>query len=172
MARHRLALATALFAILLLAFGLRLYRLGQADVWWDEGFSVWLARFDPVSIAQMTVVDEHPPLHYWLLSLWARLAGETEVAVRFSSLFFGVLSIALLYRLGASLLGTAGGLSAAALLAVSRFHVWWSQEIKMYALAIFLSLLGLWFFVGLVRRPSRTAWIGHVAAMTLALYTL
>lgn len=171
MARDRAALATLLL-ILLLAFALRLYRLGQADIWWDEGFSVWLARFEPASIAQMTVVDEHPPLHYWFLSLWNRLAGETEVAVRFSSLFFGMLSIALLYRLGASLLGPAGGLSAAALLAVSRFHVWWSQEIKMYALAIFLSLLALWFFVGLVRRPSRTAWIGHVVAMTLALYTL
>ncbi len=171
MARHRLALATLLL-ILLLAFALRLYRLGQADIWWDEGFSVWLARFDPVSIAQMTVVDEHPPLHYWLLSVWNRLTGETELAVRFSSLFFGVLSITLLYRLGASLLGPAGGLSAAALLAVSRFHVWWTQEIKMYALAIFLSLLALWFFVGLVRRPARGAWIGHVVAMTLALYTL
>jgi uncharacterized membrane protein len=30
------------------------------------------------------------------------------------------------------------------LLALSRFHIWWSQEIKMYSLAIFLSLLSIY----------------------------
>ena len=63
-----------LLLTLLLAFGLRLYRLVDKPVWWDEGWSVWLARRDFLGIAVRTASDEHPPLHYWLLHLWNGLA--------------------------------------------------------------------------------------------------
>src|SRR5689334_14290566 len=65
-----------LLLTLLLAFGLRLYRLADKPIWWDEGWSVWLARHDLIGIAIRTASDEHPPLHYWLLHFWNALAGE------------------------------------------------------------------------------------------------
>lgn len=146
-------------AIILLAFALRVYRLGDACVWWDEGWSIWLARFDPIQIALTTAPDEHPPLHYWLLHYWDALAGETEFAVRYSTVFFAVLSVPMIYRIGMSWFGLPTGIFAALFLSLARFHLWWSQDVKMYTLVIFLGLLSLYVFMKLLQRPRAMLWV-------------
>lgn len=153
-----------------LAFTLSLFRLENKNIWWDEGWSVWLARQDLGSIAATTAADEHPPLHYWFLHFWNGWAGETEFAVRFSSVIFAVLAVTLTYRLGRELWGRPWGLVAALLLAISRFHIWWSQEIKMYASAVFVALLSLYFFTRLLREPKARFWMGYVLANLAGLY--
>src|SRR5450759_1353360 len=138
---HAGRLDLALLSVALLAgFALRVYRLGDANVWWDEGYSVYLARKGLLELAVETLGDVHPPIHYWILHFWIRLVGETEFAVRYSSLLFGILGIALVYWLGRRLFGSRQGrgvgLMAAFLLAFARFHVEWSQQIRMYTLVM------------------------------------
>ena len=70
--------ALGALGVTLLAFGLRLYRLADKNVWWDEGWTLWLSRLDLVQIALRTANDEHPPLHYWLMHFW--LAGSPQNA--------------------------------------------------------------------------------------------
>ncbi len=161
----------AVVAILLLAFALRLYRLADSNIWWDEGWSVWLARQDLWSIALRTAADEHPPLHYLTLHFWNAIAGESAFAVRFSSLALGTLTVALLYRMGRSMANVWLGLLAALLLAISRFHIWWSQEIKMYSLASLLSLFSLYLFLRLLRDGDWRLWLSFVLVNALALWT-
>jgi len=158
-------------AILLLAFALRLYRLADSNIWWDEGWSVWLARQDLWSIALRTAADEHPPLHYFTLHFWDAIVGESAFAVRFSSLALATLAVAALYRMGRSMVNGWLGLLAAFLLAVSRFHIWWSQEIKMYSLASLLSLLSLYLFLRLLRNEEWRLWLSFVLVNALALWT-
>jgi mannosyltransferase len=166
-----LGMSFVVVAILLLAFALRLYRLADSNIWWDEGWSVWLARQDLWSIALRTAADEHPPLHYLLLHFWDAIVGESAFAVRFSSLALGTLTVALLYRMGKSMVNGWLGLLAALLLAISRFHIWWSQEIKMYSLAAFLSLLSLYLFLRLLRDGDWRLWLSFVLVNALALWT-
>lgn len=162
---------TFVVAILLLAFALRLYRLADSDIWWDEGWSVWLARQDLWSMALRTAADTHPPLHYFSLHFWDIIAGESAFAVRFSSVALGTLSVALLYRMGRSMANSWPGLLAAFLLAISRFHIWWSQEIRMYSLASLLSLLSLYLFLRLLRGDDRRFWLSFLLVNALALWT-
>ena len=63
--------------VLLLAFALRVYKLGDQNVWWDEGFSVWVARHDLGTLTTIAAGDTHPPLYYWLLHPWM-LAHRAE----------------------------------------------------------------------------------------------
>lgn len=160
-----------LLGILLLAFALRLYRLADSNVWWDEGWSIWLARRSLGEIALITAADEHPPLHYFLLHFWDRWVGQEAYLVRFSSLALALLTVALLYRLGRAVTDGKVGLLAALLLAISRFHIWWSQEIKMYSLAALLSLLSLYLFLRLRRGAGWALWASFVLVNALALYT-
>jgi 4-amino-4-deoxy-L-arabinose transferase-like glycosyltransferase len=125
------------YGVVLLAFGLRLYRLLDQNIWWDEGWTLWLARFDLVSIALRTAGDEHPPLHYWLMHFWSAGLGSSAFAGRLFSVFFGVLMIAVFYRLARHSGGGRLGILAALLLTLSRFHILWSQDIKNYTLAGF-----------------------------------
>ena len=48
-------------AITLLAAALRFYRLGQKSIWWDEGFSVFMARLPIAEMIAATAHDTHPP---------------------------------------------------------------------------------------------------------------
>ncbi|HEX7587523.1 MAG TPA: glycosyltransferase family 39 protein, partial [Anaerolineae bacterium] len=172
------------YATVLVAFFLRAYRLADMNIWWDEGWSVWLSQKDLASIALRTAADEHPPLHYWILHFWNMLTGTDAFAGRFISLVFGVLTIALLYRIGRRVGGAWIGVLAAFFLATARFHVWWSQDIKNYTPSIFFAFAAIWFALGIIAssqsldsaslrsgpRLARTI-LGYSVCAALALWT-
>lgn len=161
----------ALLLILLLGYGMRLYRLGDQPIWWDEGHAVWAARQSLYQTTRITAYDVHPPLYLWLLHGWIRLVGDGEFAVRYLSLIGGMLTIALVYVVARRLTGRSAALLAALLLATARFHIWWSQEARMYVWAAFLGLLSVYWFTRL-REGGLRVWWGYVLSGTAALYTL
>ncbi len=161
-----------LLALLLLSFFLRVYRLGDQRVWWDEGFSVWLARFSLLDIARETGNDVHPPLYFWVLHLWRSVFNDSEFALRLPSAFFGTLTVAMTAVLGRAIGGRATGILAALLLTISRFAISYSQEIRMYALASFLAVLALWAARQVWERGRRSDWLLYILSMTAGLYTL
>jgi mannosyltransferase len=144
-------------AILILGFALRLWRLADQNIWWDEGSSAWQA---PMSLAEITLYqarDQHPPLYYWLLHGWYAVTGPSLLALRLFSALWGTLGLAIAYVLGMRLLGNRqAAWMGAFLLAISRFHIEWSQEIKMYVMVGSLSMLSLLFAVEMVKRAICT----------------
>lgn len=191
---------TVMLLISLLAFALRVHRLDDKNIWWDEGSSAWQATQDLATITLYQARDQHPPLYYWALHLWSRATGHTTFALRLLSAMFGTLCIPVTYVLGRSLAGQQVGLLGALFVALARFHLWWSQEIKMYALVSFLSMLSTYLVVVILRQagvlaetrrgeasrradsfPSETSirlasplppvlWVAYVVVTTLALY--
>ncbi|MDE3090899.1 MAG: glycosyltransferase family 39 protein, partial [Chloroflexota bacterium] len=124
--------------------------------------------------------------HYWMLHFWNMLAGANAFAGRFLSVAFGVLTIALLYRIGTRVGGAWIGWLAAAFLAVARFHIWWSQDIKNYTPSIFFAFAAVWFALELIADsrwqmadPSvrhspfaiRYSLLGYALCAALALWT-
>ena len=87
-------------AVLLLALGLRLYRLDGQSFWYDEGTSVLLAGRDLPTIARDAAADIHPPLYYFLLHYWTAAFGTSEIAARSLSVVLGVLLVAVTWLLG------------------------------------------------------------------------
>lgn len=164
----------ALLLLLLLALALRLYRLGDASIWWDEGWSVWLARQPVAEILRQSALDVHPPLYHLLLGGWLRLTGESEFAVRALSALLGTLVIAAAWDVARLLLPRRPwlALGATTLLALSRFSIWWAQESRMYTLGALLATLSLGMLIRLRRTPRRGAAVGYLLATTGALLTL
>ncbi len=179
----------ALLAIVLLAFALRMAQIGQLRMWGDEGFSVYSANRDLYAITfEGKDVDPHPPLYYYLLHFYLPLAGFSELSIRFFSVFFGTATVVLIFAIGRKMFDAHVGILAAALAAIAPFGVQYSQEVRMYALVMFLGALALWFFVrianselGIVNRPSprnsqfvirNSSWLGFFLSMLLAQYSL
>lgn len=133
-----------LLATILLAFGLRVYRLAGQSIWYDEGLSVYYARRPLPELLALVSGSDHPPLYFLLLHAWLRLTAfgqpAIEFLVRYPSVIFGVLLVPLIYVFGRRLLSERTGLLAALLIAISPFHVWYSQEARMYTLITFLTL--------------------------------
>jgi 4-amino-4-deoxy-L-arabinose transferase-like glycosyltransferase len=160
-----------LLAILLLGFGLRLYRLGEQNIWWDEGHAVWAARQSLGQATGITARDVHPPLYLWMLHAWLCLGGESEFGIRYLSLIGGSLTVALTYVVARRLIGRRAALLATLLIAAARFHIWWSQEARMYVWAAFFALLSVYLFICL-RHSGNVTWWAYVFASVAALYTL
>ncbi len=181
-----------LVLVILCAFGLRLYRLGYQSLWYDEAVSIHLATQDLRGLTQHTAGDIHPPLYYYLLHFWVRVAGSSEFSAAFLSLIFGILIIAACYRLGADVYGRPAGLLAAFLLALSPFNLWYSQEVRMYTLGAFLGLISLYCLMRLAGLTGRGGgrhgtdtrsqpgsgnrlwrfWLGYILSAAAGLYTL
>jgi mannosyltransferase len=125
-------LITAL--ILLLAAGLRFYRLDAQSFWNDEGNSARIAERPLWQIVEGAGGDIHPPGYYILLAGWRSLAGHSELALRALSALAGVLTAALCYAIGSRLFDRRVGLLAALLVAIHPFQVYYAQEARMYAL--------------------------------------
>ncbi|MGQ9593494.1 MAG: glycosyltransferase family 39 protein [Anaerolineae bacterium] len=169
-----------LLATLLAALALRLWRLGAESLWYDETVTLFLAQEDLARLTAHTAGDIHPPLYYYLQHVWLRAAGTGEFAAAFVSLFFGVLLVALVYRLARDLTGQGTvALLASLLAAFSPYHLWYSQEVRMYTLGACLGLgagLILWRWLREARAPSGNLglrWLAAYAVVTaLGLYTL
>jgi len=162
--------------ITLLGLGLRLYHLDAQSLWYDEGFSVYLARVGLGEITANTAADIQPPLYYYLLHGWIQLFGDTELALRSLSVLFGVLTIPLMYAMALRLFSSRlAGLLAALLIAVSPLHVWYAQEARMYTLLTFLCLLSsflLLLAIDAKRVPTLLVlWTAYTLVNVAALYT-
>jgi mannosyltransferase len=160
-----------LFLILLLALGLRCYGLDAQSLWNDEGTSVALAQRDLVTIARDAARDIHPPLYYWLLGGWVRLAGTSEAAVRSLSVLLGVSLVALTYVLGRLLVGRWIGLAAALLAAINPFQVYYSQEARMYMLVAVVAAGAMLALICFVKGGSWLALPTLVLLEAVGLYT-
>lgn len=108
------------------------------NIWFDESYSVSIARHSFSEIWEITGHDVHPPLYYWLLHIVWMIFGNNIIALR----IFSALSIALLGILGYTHVRKDFGDKVGCLFT---FFVYflpimsrYSQEIRMYSLACLL----------------------------------
>ena len=118
----------ALYLILGLGLVLRLLSLNQS-LWLDEAILAnAVSRLSLTDlITQYMPTDFNPPLFYLFEWFWGRWFGFSEIALRFPSVIFGMVTVYLVYRLGGKL--------PALLLATSGLSIYYSQEARMYSLA-------------------------------------
>jgi len=137
--------------VLLAAFALRVWRLDVQNVWWDEGRNIDVAGRPMSAIAGAKELDIHPPGYFYLLHLWMGLAGKDAFTTRYLSIFFSILLLPLLYRLGRRLGDGKAALMAVALAALSPFLIGEAQETRMYTTAyVWLALAAY----ALLRAPA------------------
>ena len=135
---------------------LRVTNLTYHSIWFDEAVSIrWATSSAPriIEVGMTLVEDRLPPLYYLLLKGWVGLGGLSEFSLRYLSVVFGVLLIAVVYALGSRLFNRRAGLLAALLIALNPFLIWYSQEARMYALAVLLSTFGVLCFILAINAP-------------------
>jgi uncharacterized membrane protein len=167
----RLLLA-ALLVIIGLGAALRIYELDGDSLWLDEASSVKFSHDSLSGIIETTGKDVHPPLYYFALHYWIKLFGDSEASSRLLSALFGILALPVLYLLAVRMFDQTTALLSTALLALSRFHLEFSQEARMYSLLCLLGLLSFYFFIRLLEeRKSRLALAGYIITSALMMYT-
>lgn len=164
-------LLVALIVIIALGAALRVYKLDGDSLWLDEAYSIKFSQEAPAGIIEATAKDVHPPLYYFALHYWMLAFGNSETAVRLLSALFGILALFVIYKLASRMFDRTTGLLAAGLLALSRFHIEFSQEARMYSLLCLLTLLSIYYFLKLLEGKSRYALAGYIITTALMMYT-
>ena len=153
-------------AVVALGFALRLINLGGFSFWFDEVGQVLVGRESAPQHVIETASAHYgaAPLDYLVTWVGVRLVGESEFGLRFISLAWSVLSVALVYGSGERLQRGVGAW-AALLAATSPLSVRYAQEVRFYSLALMFSAATLW----LALHAPRRAWV-LALSMALGLY--
>ncbi len=162
------------------AFVLAALRLDDYPIYVDGLFSIATAGYfdqaaglDGVLDRLMVKSQQHVPGYFLVLHVWGKLVDWSPLALKLLSVLFGILSLALIYRLGRSLIGRTAGLLAAAMLASLAFYNVWYLPIRMYTMFVAAALLLLWLYLRALRNqePTRAELVSLCLACVLFEYT-
>ena len=152
-------------ALTVLGATVRFATLGAQSFWLDElATASLLDRGFGQMLDGIRETEATPYLYYVLAWPWARVFGLGEVGLRSLSAVFGTLAVPVSYAAGAALCSRRVGVVVAALVAVSPFLVWYSQEARSYSLLVLLGACTVLFLGRALRAPRR----GDLALWALA----
>lgn len=127
-----------MWLILLLGLGVRLLNLNQS-LWLDEAAQA-IESVRPLTEQFDIKADFWPPLYHVILHFWM-IGGRSEIWMRLLSVAIGVATIYFSFKLTESLTSPKVALLTSFFMALAPFHIWYSQEIRPYALATLLGVI-------------------------------
>jgi uncharacterized membrane protein len=161
-----------LMLLILLAATLAYFTgIGKESLWLDETISVRYSQGSLQTLFNFLSEDVHLPLYFLILWGWIKMFGTSELAVRSLSAVFGLLAVFAIYLVGRKLFNERTGLFAAALLAVSPFFTYYAQDVRMYEMLGFFSLMSVYFYAKLREEPDVRGAVPYLIFSLLMLYT-
>lgn len=101
----------------------------------------------------MTYSGEHPPLYYFSANLWSDVFSDDYRILRILSIFWGILALAMIYRLSADFASPQAGIWAILILATFTFYHHYLHEIREYSALLFWSTTAWWLYMRGVTKP-------------------
>lgn len=126
-----------LFLALITVFAavLRFYKLGEWSLWVEEFHTI---RHTAEINSFVDILGSLRDFYYVLNKPVFLTLGETEWTARLLPVVFGIIAIPLIYWITKKLFGFPTAILAAILLALSPWHLYWSQNARFYTLFLIL----------------------------------
>lgn len=148
-----------------------LFSMGQS-IWFDEGYSILLAKSDWSQLFALTAVDAHPPFYYALLKVWGSIFGFGETVLRsLSALLLSGALVATLVLLK-KLFSARVALIALPILILAPFMIRYGYEVRMYSLALLIAVTATYALVVAHEKGKWWQWAIYAALVALGMYTL
>lgn len=143
------------------------------SIWFDESYSILLAKESFSELLALTSVDAHPPAYYLLLKLWGDMFGFAEPTLRALSAILAAGMIVGGLSLTRKLFGVRVALYSLPFLVLAPFVLRYGYEIRMYALAGLIGVLATYALVMAREQGTKKLWwIVYVILVTLGMLTL
>ena len=124
--------------------------------------SGWLVNrpYSPIDVMQslQQYSPNHTPGYFILLSIWGNLIGYDLALGRILTIFFGLLSLAMGYRLARDFVAPAAGLFMLIVISSNTFYNFYYAHVRFYPLLVFISGIILWLYWRIMFRakPPKT----------------
>jgi mannosyltransferase len=147
------------------------FNMTNSSIWFDEAFSAYIVQFNFADIAAFTATDVHPPFYYWVLKVWTMLFGTSEIAFRSMSALFGAGAIVAGYILARRFFGRLVAGVSLIFLVLSPMLIRYSDEARMYTLAVFIILIATHVLVKAAASNKRRYWVLYGLLVSLGMWT-
>jgi 4-amino-4-deoxy-L-arabinose transferase-like glycosyltransferase len=159
--------------VVLLGLGLRVaHATGRESLWRDEAVD-WFIVTENGSLGELLAhfeVEGAPPLHYVLEFLLVHVAGPGLAALRGMAVVFGTLTVFLVLLLGWRAFGWPAGVLSGLVAATNPYLIYYSTEVRNYALFGATAALHVLVYLRLLQRPSWKGALSWGAAAALMAY--
>ncbi len=142
-----------LFLILSLGVLFRIVLAINKVFWLDEAFSWSLSRQTIPNLLLASAADNNPPLYYLLLHFWL-IPNQSEFFLRLPSVFFGIISIFLIYAITKRLFNQKIAFTSTMVFTLSPLLIYFSAETRMYSLWLMLTLFAFYFFIKILKKAT------------------
>lgn len=114
---------------------------------------------------------EHVPGYFIILNIWGSLTTRDISMGKTLGVFFGLLSLAMAYRLARDIVAPVAGLFALIIVASNAFFNFYLAHMRMYSLLVLTSGLVLWLYLHIVYR-ARIVNTKYYLALSAAVFAL
>ena len=161
-----------IFLIIILGIALRLIFINKPDGLWNDEYISWMIAATPFSGGFIDAVKSqcHMPFYYLYLKFFMTLFGQSDLLLRLTSVFAGVLSIPVMYFIGKEN-DENTGLTCAGITAISSFLIYYSQEVRLYSVLFLFSALSLLYTIKCIKNPIKKNFILYAISNFLILFT-
>ena len=156
------------------AAAIRFLHLASKPFWFDECFSVEVARIRWSDFLHLLWWREaNMSLYYVLLRAWLsphQHYGKSPFFIRSLSVVIAAATLPAIYWLAGLLYDRRVALITAALFTFNAYSLRYAQEARSYALFLLLATLSSGFLISWLREPTRRKWLGYAIVSILAIY--
>ncbi len=185
---RRILYCWLLTLIVLAGFILRVHALDRYDFWFDELTTIQythqevLEHFNlsrsiapefhlPATLSgyfiRLLSFDYHSFLYYLFVYCFSMLFPD-QMALRALSVFWGIASLWLFYRVTRKFMSRPESLGAVAIMAASSFHIWYAQQARGFTAFCFFFLLAVYAYLRLRKHHNRMWLLGFLITSAIA----
>jgi len=144
----------------------------KQSVWFDEGYSILLAKSSVSDLLSLTAVDAHPPLYYLILKGWASIFGYSEFALRALSTTLGALALGVMSLLIKKVFSKPAAVVSLPFIFLAPFLMRYNFEIRMYSLVSLLVVLATYTMLKAKESGKTSDWLTYGFLISVGVYTL
>ena len=161
-----------ILGILILALILRLLFINKPDGLWNDEYISWMISATPFSNGFIHEMKSqcHMPFYYLYLKFFMTLFGQSDIILRLTSVFAGIISVIAMYFAGKEK-DKRTGLLCAGFSAISSFLIYYSQEVRIYSILFFFSALTLLYTLKTLKNPDKKNLILCIFSNLMIMFT-
>lgn len=161
-----------IYLLIAVSIFLRLIFINKPDGLWNDEYVSYMISAIPFSDGFINRIQSqcHMPLYYLYLKFVMAIFGQSDLVLRLSSVFTGILSVIAMYFVGRER-DEKTGLLCAGFTAISSFLIYYSQEVRMYSILFLISALTLLYTIKCIKNPDKKNFIFCILFNFLVLFT-
>ena len=130
--------------IMVTGFLLRIYKLNQISLWFDEAYG-YIHANRSISDVLFKPVCCHPPANSFLIHIWMSVFGDSEFMLRLPAVLLGSTAGLFIFSLTKKYTSSIVALFSLAIYMYGSRFIYQSRELNPYGLVMFISCFILWF---------------------------